>query len=174
MLRPEPKSISANVSDLPASHWTFNFQAERGAPTGSLAITTFASWSESATPEIRYFSGTATYRTTFSVSQKQDQRTLLTLTDLHAICSVRVNGRDAGTIWAIPYELDITRAVRRGQNRLELAVTNLWPNRIIGDAQPDATQRYTHTNIRKYRATSPLLPSGLIGPVSIKTLITGN
>jgi hypothetical protein len=70
----------------------------------------------------------------------------------------------------MPYRLDITLGLREGSNTLELEVTNLWPNRIIGDAQPSATVKYTRTNIRKYTATSPLLPSGLVGSVAIETI----
>jgi hypothetical protein len=54
-----------------------------------------------------------------------------------------------------------------GDNDIELDVTNLWPNRIIGDLQPGVEHPITHTNIRKYTAASPLLPSGLIGPVTL-------
>jgi (4-O-methyl)-D-glucuronate---lignin esterase len=50
-------------------------------------------------------------------------------------------------------------------------VTNLWPNRLIGDLQPSARIRYTHTNVRAYSADSPLLPSGLLGPLQ---LLVGN
>ena len=74
------------------------------------------------------------------------------------------HGKSVDTIWAMPYRLDITDSLVQGKNSLELAVTNLWPNRIIGDAQPSARRHYTQTNIRKYTAASPLLPSGLIGP----------
>ena len=70
----------------------------------------------------------------------------------------------------MPYRLDITAALAPGRNTIELEVTNLWPNRIIGDAQPFARRTYTQTNIRKYTAASPLLPSGLIGPVTLETV----
>jgi hypothetical protein len=65
----------------------------------------------------------------------------------------------------MPYTVRVDTLLHPGQNLLEVEATNLWPNRIIGDLQPGNTQRYTHTNITKYTADSPLLPSGLIGPV---------
>jgi hypothetical protein len=117
---------------------------------------------------VRYFSGTAIYRTDVEIKRTAGEHVFLTLSGLHEICSVRVNGKNAGTVWAMPYRLDITGSLLPGRNSLELDVTNLWPNRIIGDAQPSATHTYTKTNIRKYRADSPLLPSGLIGPVSLE------
>jgi len=156
------------LQDVPADRWTIEFQADRGAPAAPQPLKTFASWTESADPGVRYFSGTAVYRTNVQVRRAADEHVFLTLSGLHEICTVRVNGKDAGTLWAMPYRLDITGRLSPGQNSLELDVTNLWPNRMIGDAQPSATRTYTRTNIRKYTAESPLLSSGLIGPVSLE------
>jgi hypothetical protein len=158
----------AAVTELPASQWTVAFQPNRGAPATPQTLTTFQDWSTSPDSGIRFFSGTATYRTTIQPTHTAGDRTILTLTDLREICTVRINGKPAGTIWAMPYRLDITDSLAAGPNRLELEVTNLWPNRLIGDAQPGVTKTYTQTNIRKYNAASPLLPSGLIGPVTLE------
>ncbi len=158
------------LEELPASQWTIAFQADRGAPAGSQPLHSFQSWSASPDAGVRYFSGTATYQTTVDIKRAADERVFLTLTDLREICTVRINGKDVGTLWAMPYRLDITDSLAKGKNTLELDVTNLWPNRIIGDAQPLATQTYTKTNIHKYSAASPLLPSGLIGPVALETI----
>jgi hypothetical protein len=155
--------------DLPAADWKISFQPGRGAPAGQRPVTAFRSWTESHEPGVRYFSGTATYSMVLPMERKAGQRVALRLTNVHEVCTVRVNGKEAGTLWAMPYVLDITNFVKDGANRVELEVTNLWPNRIIGDAQPGATHRFTHTNIRKYTAGSPLLPSGLIGPVALET-----
>ncbi|HXE15446.1 MAG TPA: glycosyl hydrolase [Bryobacteraceae bacterium] len=147
--------------------WTLKFQAGRGAPENPISISELTDWSQSKDPRIRYFSGTATYDKQFEYKGvKPGAVVLLQLTHLYHICTVRVNGNDAGTIWAMPYQLDISRFLRPGINRIELSVTNLWPNRIIGDLQPRAL-RFTHTNIRDYSKDSPLLPSGLVGPVKL-------
>jgi len=61
----------------------------------------------------------------------------------------------------------VTSALKAGTNILEIKVTNLWVNRLIGDQQPNVTKKYTYTAQQFYRAESPLLPSGLIGPVLI-------
>jgi hypothetical protein len=159
----------AQSIDLPANKWTIAFQSGREAPVGPQPLTSFQSWTESPDPGVRYFSGTATYRTEFDARPAGDQHVLLTLGDLHEICTVRVNGKVAGTIWAKPYQLEITGSLIAGRNTVELEVTNLWPNRLIGDAQPTAIRKYTRTNIRKYKADSPLLPSGVIGPVTLVT-----
>jgi hypothetical protein len=162
------KVAAVEQRNIPAADWTIRYQSGRGAPAGEQPLTAFQSWTESPEPGVRYFSGTATYSTTLAIQRKPGERTALRLTDVHEVCTVRVNGKDAGTLWAMPYVLDITDFVK-GENRIELEVTNLWPNRIIGDAQPSAKERFTHTNIRKYTADSPLLPSGLIGPVMLET-----
>jgi hypothetical protein len=168
----------SHSKQLPPDRWTISFQSGRGAPTGSQPLTSiqkktatdFRSWSESPMPEVRYFSGTATYRTSVDVQRIGGQRFILILGGLHEICTVRVNGQNLDTLWAMPYRLDITNSLHDGDNMLELEVTNLWPNRIIGDAQPSAIEKYTHTNIRKFTAASPLLPSGLVGSVALETV----
>jgi hypothetical protein len=154
--------------EIPVAQWKISYQSGRGAPTGERALTGFRSWTESRIPGIRYFSGTATYSTTIAMHAKPGQHVALRMTDVHEVCTVRVNGKEAGTLWAMPYVLDITGFLQDGDNQVELAVTNLWPNRIIGDAQPSAREHYTKTNITKYKADSPLLPSGLIGPVMLE------
>ena len=72
----------------------------------------------------------------------------------------------AGTAWHAPYRVDIGAVTRRGRNQLEIRVANLWVNRMIGDAQPNATA-VTWTGLSAYKADAPLLPSGLIGPVRL-------
>jgi hypothetical protein len=164
------KASAVTSVELPASQWTIAFQGNRGAPAGVQKLPGFTSWTESPDAGIRYFSGTATYRTEIEGRYAGGDRVFLVLTDLREICTVRINGKPAGAIWAMPYRLDITGSLKAGKNTLELDVTNLWPNRIIGDAQPGNTYAYTSTNIRKYTSDSPLLPSGLIGPVRIETV----
>lgn len=80
---------------------------------------------------------------------------------------MKVNGKDVGTLWAEPYQVRIDTLLHPGDNTLQLEVTNLWPNRIIGGLQPGITRTYTSTNIRHYRANSPLLRSGLIGDAEL-------
>jgi alpha-L-rhamnosidase len=162
------EAAAPKLVDLPPSQWTVSFQPDRGAPAAPQKLQQFQSWAASPDAGVRYFSGTATYRTDIDGKRDAADRVFVTLTDLHEICTVRINGKNAGTIWAMPYRLDITDSLASGRNTLELDVTNLWPNRIIGDAQPSTTHTYTRTNIRKYTANSPLLPSGLIGPVAIE------
>ena len=81
---------------------------------------------------------------------------------------MRVNGEAVGgALWKPPYRADITDALTRGTNRIEVRVTNLWPNRMIGDLQPGTTQTYTFTDFRPFTKDSPLVESGLLGPVKL-------
>jgi hypothetical protein len=72
-----------------------------------------------------------------------------------------------GTAWKKPFKLDVSAAVKAGNNTIQVKVTNTWVNRLIGDAQPNVKTKTTFTTMPFYRADSPLLPSGLIGEVKI-------
>ena len=145
--------------------WTVTFQENRGAPT----MTKFAelkSWTESEEFGIKYFSGTATYKNTINVS-KFDGRAIIDLGEVKNLAEVIVNGKSAGIIWKQPFRADITELLHDGENQLEIKVTNLWVNRLIGDQQPECKQKVTFTDAHYYNPTAPLLPSGLIGPVCL-------
>ena len=146
--------------------WAITFQPGRGAPA-SLMLPALADWTQNADPGVRYFSGTATYRQTLKVpAAKPGQRLILDLGDVRDVAEVLVNGTSASVLWQPPYEADITALARAGANSIEIRVTNLWVNRLIGDAQPGA-KPITFTTLKTYRADAPLRPSGLIGPVTL-------
>ncbi len=92
---------------------------------------------------------------------------LLDLGEVHEVASVRLNGRSLGVLWTKPARVDITDGAKAKDNDLEVTVVNLWPNRLIGDESLPKESRFTETNIHKFGSASPLLPSGLIGPVSL-------
>jgi len=79
-----------------------------------------------------------------------------------------LNGQPLGILWKKPFTVKLGPAARAGSNQLEIEVVNLWPNRLIGDQQLPPEKRFTHTNIAKFTATSPLTPSGLLGPVTLR------
>ena len=98
---------------------------------------------------------------------------ILDLGDVKEVDEVIVNGRNLGIAWKQPNRIDITAAVRPGGNQLEIAVTNLWNNRIVGDLKTPDQAPVARTNMKgKFNANSPLLPSGLIGPVSLRFPVT--
>ena len=147
--------------------WDVAFQPGRGAPAGT-RLTALAPLSEQADPGIRYFSGIATYTTRFSLPKgvKPGQQLTLDLGQVGDLAEVLVNGQSAGIAWHAPYQVSIGNLVRDGSNELEVRVANLWVNRLIGDAQPDA-KKISYVTIGTYRADAPLRPSGLIGPVRL-------
>ncbi|HVU36411.1 MAG TPA: glycosyl hydrolase [Opitutaceae bacterium] len=167
------KTLHATV-DLPVpieigESWSLHFPAGWGAPT-ALPWPELVSWTDSPEDGVKYFSGTARYTKTFDFprSELTKGRTIwLDLGTVREVASVTLNGVDLGILWKPPFEVDITRAVRAGQNRLEVKVTNLWPNRLIGDQRLPVAQRHTWTTYDPYKPDSPLLPSGLLGPVRL-------
>ena len=94
-------------------------------------------------------------------------RLWLDLGDVKNLAEVTVNGKALGIVWKTPFRVDVTSALKPGANTLEIKVTNLWVNRLIGDQQPGVAKKYTYTTQQFYQADSPLLPSGLLGPVVI-------
>lgn len=147
--------------------WTITFQADRGAPA-THDISGLGSWTESKLPGVKYFSGTATYKTTWNWTPDAARRAriVLDLGEFHELADVVVNGRVVKTVWKPPFRVDVTSALKPGANAIEVRVTNLWVNRLVGDAQPDA-EKVTFTVSAPYNANAPLRPSGLIGPVRV-------
>ncbi|MBM4155930.1 MAG: glycoside hydrolase family 2 [Lentisphaerae bacterium] len=128
------------------------------------------SWTEHADDAVKSFSGTATYATRFDLSVdalKAGRRLTLDLGAVEAIARVRLNGRDLGVLWKTPFAVDITGAARAGANELEVEVTNLWWNRLVGDDRLSAGSKTTFTTAPPRTPRDRLLPSGLLGPVAV-------
>ncbi len=180
VFRKPAKSNSRTLSPFSETHlmtvegpWKVAFQPDRGAPA-SITMDTLASWSESADPGVKYFSGIGTYTKTFDAPAawfKPGTHLWLQLGAVKNLADVTINGKPLGTVWHSPYRIDVTSALKPGANEVTVKVTNAWVNRLIGDQQPGAT-RYTFTVIHPYKANSPLLPSGLIGPVQLMSVAT--
>ncbi len=163
-----PKKVETQVAAVEGP-WEVVFQSGRGAPARAV-FDQLASWSENSDAGIRYFSGTGAYTKTIQAPAgwfRSGARLWLDLGEVKNIAEVTVNGKPAGVVWKTPFRVDATGLLRPGANRIEIRVTNLWVNRLIGDAQPDAARKYTYTTQPFYRADSPLLASGLIGPVRV-------
>ena len=153
---------------------TCSFQANRGAPA-TITLDTLASWSDNTDAGVKYFSGTGTYTKTIQAPPSwfaEGAQLWLDLGDVQNLAEVSVNGVPLGVLWKKPFRADITGALKPGSNTIEVKVTNLWVNRIIGDRQPDAPKQFTFTRPVVYKANSPLLPSGLLGPVKVVQVST--
>jgi hypothetical protein len=163
-----PKPGETRLTSVDGS-WDVAFQPNRGAPA-KVALAALASWHENADPGVKYFSGTGTYTKTIQVPAEwfQAGATLwLDLGDVKNLAEVSINGKPLGTYWKAPFRVNATAALKPGANTLEIKVINLWVNRLIGDQQEGVAKKYTYTAQQFYRADSPLLPSGLIGPVQV-------
>jgi hypothetical protein len=166
----EPKETIVSEVDEPLNqNWTVSFQPNRGAPL-TAEFDRLISWSESTDSGIRYFSGSATYTKTIEIPASAftpGAHLWLDLGDVESIADVSVNGKDQGIVWKNPFRIDVTQALVPGSNQIEVRVANLWVNRMIGDQQPWALKKYTFSAFTLYKADSPLLPSGLLGPVRL-------
>ncbi len=152
--------------------WTVAFDPQWGGPAEPVAMEQLVDWTQRPEPGIKHYSGTATYRCAEfdlppSAATAAHGALYLDLGSLKNVAEVRLNGRDLGVVWTQPYRVEISSAVQPRHNRLEIRVTNLWPNRLIGDESLPEGQRFTHTNVKKFKRGAPLLPSGLRGPVRI-------
>ncbi len=190
----EVKSIPKPIEMKGA--WDVSFPPDFGAPANA-RFDKLISWPESSDQGIRYFSGTAVYRKQFTVPEDciGTGRSLeLDLGSVRVIAEVIVNGKNLGILWKAPFRINLDDSVRAGENELEVRVTNLWPNRLIGDAAlpedcewgdwvpkrwPDwledktkrPGERITFTTWKHWNADSQLQPSGLLGPVFLRPYV---
>jgi hypothetical protein len=163
-----PKATEAQLAALDGS-WNVSFQPDRGAPP-SVTLDKLISWPDSSDTGVKYFSGTGTYTKTVNATAdwfKKGTHLWIDLGDVKNLAEVTVNGKSLGIVWHAPYRVDATGALKPGANEVTIKVTNAWVNRLIGDQQPDAKTKYTFADVKPYKVTSPLLPSGLLGPVNV-------
>ncbi|MBK1879648.1 glycosyl hydrolase [Pelagicoccus mobilis] len=182
---PKPKEVMQLNED-----WTATFDSNWG-PEGAVEFKTLLPWNEHAYQEIKYYSGSAIYRRSFTLPRvPKSDSLMLDLGEVGVMARVKLNGRDLGLLWCSPYQVDISKAVKPGKNVLEIEVTNLWINRFIGDEYlasyeniypqirdgqpfPADSQRKTFEfrfgggNAKHWKQTDALHPSGLIGPVRL-------
>ena len=143
------KSMNLKVEGIPkaaeiSGPWHVAFEPKRGAPE-SITMDKLFSWSEHPDIGVKYFSGTATYTNKFPVAADAmagGKRLFLDLGRVQVLAEVLVNGKNLGILWKLPFRVEITDAVHTGDNDLEIRVTNLWPNRLIGDEQLPAENQY--------------------------------
>jgi hypothetical protein len=180
------------------SGWEVNFQPNRGAPA-TVRLDRLMDLSRHKDEGTRHFSGTATYRKTFdSPLTTHHSRLFLDLGAVHNLAEVILNGKNLGILWKQPFRVEVTDAMKEGANELEIRVTNLWVNRLIGDAKkmtglgvtfvgrgvikewpswvpkdaPPADAPVSFATWRQWDGTEPLQPSGLLGPVTISPVKT--
>ncbi|MGC9355326.1 MAG: glycosyl hydrolase, partial [Mariniphaga sp.] len=173
--------------------WNVSFNPKWGGPE-EIKFERLQDWAEHEMRGIKYYSGIATYQKSFNMNniENNNSKYYIDLGVVNDIARVKLNGKDLGVVWCAPWRIDISSALREGNNELEIEVANRWINRLLGDRQePDAnvrtvkfenglmggkeftTGRYTFTTeaaMRSFKFTEPL-PSGLLGPVTIQEVV---
>ena len=158
------KQVLAEI-DTP---WTVAFQAQRGGPEAPVVFQKLSDWTTSTDPKIKYFSGTATYTAAFKVKKLPQTPVYIDLGKVMVMAKVKVNGQYVGGVWTAPYRLNITDAVKKGVNTVEVEVVNCWRNRLIGEKEaiPEA-DRFTFQTSTYLNKDSELQAAGLLGPVQV-------
>jgi len=175
--------------------WIVAFDPKWGGPE-RIVFDRLEDWSKRPEAGIRYYSGRAVYSRVFDLpaagAVSAGSKIVLDLGTVKDLARVRLNGKDLGVVWTAPWRVEITAAARARDNRLEIEVANLWPNRLIGDEElpddgvrggrwpdwllngtPRTSGRFTFTPNRSYKKGDLLLPSGLLGPVTIAAAAGG-
>lgn len=163
--------VEATTIQTVTSTWQVHFDQKNGS-TADEEFPELVSWTRKENPIVKYFSGTAIYKTTVTIDSTQlatSARIFIDLGVVKNIADLSINGTPAGVLWKAPFRTsDIKPLLKKGDNLLEIKITNVWRNRMIGDVQPG--EKHPVTAIRRfYKSTDKLLPSGLLGPVRIIT-----
>jgi hypothetical protein len=148
--------------------WQVEFEQGKQGPEEPVIFAALEDWSTSTDTRIRYFSGTATYRTTFTLEALPKKTYYIDLGKVMLMAKVRLNGQPVGGAWTAPYRVNVTDVLKEGENSLEVEVVNNWMNRLIGDWQLPEKERKTWVNVNPWKADSPLQSSGLFGPVEVQ------
>lgn len=163
---PKPiRSVAVNTV------WDVTFESKIRNPR-PMKIQMLQDLSTMTNDSVKYFSGAATYATKLDIAPvSAGENLILNLNKVGAMAKVYVNEQYAGGVWTTPYTVNITDFVKSGSNSIKIEVVNTWVNRLIGDLNLPEKERQTYCFINPHKADSPLPVSGLIGPVTLETII---
>jgi hypothetical protein len=151
--------------------WTVQFDAAQRGPGQPVVFNSLQDWTTSQDDRIKYYSGTATYNGHFTLNKlPAKEQMLINLGNLTAMAKIWINGVYVGGVWTSPYQLNISKAVKTGENELKIEIVNTWMNRLIGDLNLPEDQRHTWCPVNPYSGDSKLQPSGLFGPVTVSSV----
>jgi len=148
--------------------WTVVFDKEKRGPEAPVKMDKLMDLTTSKEDNIRHYSGTIWYKTSFELTAVKDADLFVNLNELSAMAKVRINGQYAGGVWTAPYRVNISEYVKTGVNTVEIEVVTTWLNRLIGDLKLPEKERKTWVAYQPWKATDPLQKSGLIGPVVLE------
>jgi hypothetical protein len=180
---PHPTSVSAAEPVLNLTGpWQLSFDPAWFYPDngtrGKVVFEQLEDWTKHPEPAIRHFSGAAVYQKTFALPAAlvaNKAALSISLGEVREMARVNLNDHDLGVAWCPPWTVKAPPGILRAEdNLLAIEVVNFWPNRLIGDARLPRDQRRTSTNITKFDDPkgdphyTTLMPSGLLGPVTIR------
>ncbi|MFD2727630.1 glycosyl hydrolase [Hyunsoonleella rubra] len=146
-----------------------DFQNKEIGTKAPILLNELIDWSTSDNEQIKFYSGTATYTKTFTIDELPENKEIyINLGKVSVMAKVKLNGKYVGGVWVAPYRLNISEAIKKGENELEIEVVNLWRNQLIRDKSRPENEKYTWIVVDKITPQSPLQPSGLLGPVEIE------
>jgi hypothetical protein len=144
--------------------WQVQFDKNNGGPAQPVVFKELKTWSQQEDSLIKYYSGTAVYSKVIEWNSAYENKEVwLKIDSIFNMATIKLNGVDCGTLWTRPYQAQITKALKKGINTLEIEVSNTWANRLIGDNRVPADKRITWTTAPFRLSGKPLLPAGLVG-----------
>ncbi|TCD28307.1 DNA-binding protein [Pedobacter psychrodurus] len=155
------------IQDISKS-WQAKFDTAYAGPSKPIIFNDLSDWTKSSDSLVKYYSGTATYSKNFTFNGDLKDKIWLDLGDFSSIAEVKINGINCGTLWTAPHRLEISKAIKKGENQITIEVTNTWANRLIGDSKLPENKRITKTTAPFRLEGKPLNPAGLLGPVMIQ------
>jgi len=151
--------------------WQVDFKNKNIGPAEAVEFPSLTDWISHDNDKIKYYSGTAVYTSTFNYKNKEQTKdVLIDLGNVGVIASVKLNGKAIGTTWMPPFQLNAADAIKEGVNTIEVEVVNVWRNRITGDNLLPESDRTTWLLVDSVEPEEELIPSGLLGPVTIQTI----
>jgi hypothetical protein len=169
--RSQKLSVTVPAPQTLSGPWEVQFASGVGAPE-SVTFDPLGDWTQRPEARLQHFSGKATYRKAFELAApghtNPASRIILNLGEVRDLATVRVNGKNLGTLWCAPWRVDITESAKPGENTLEVEIINAWNNRLVGDAALPAERRRTFLLAPTVKPDAPLLPAGLLGPVAVR------
>ena len=172
------KPVADGVKNFPAlktvatlgEKWDVSFDPKWGGPEHA-EFAQLTDWITRPEDGIKFYSGKATYRTTFELSEIPDGKVFLDLGAVRDVAVVRVNGKDLGTLWTAPWRVGISSVAKLGSNSVEITIVNPWNNRLVGDAKLPVAERRTSLSMPTVTAKTPLQSAGLLGPVTVQSIV---
>lgn len=151
--------------------WSVDFLNKNIGPQEPIVFEKLIDWTESSNPDIKYYSGTAIYSSSFTYDKKTGVKDVfIDLGEVGVMATVKINGINIGTTWIAPYSLKATEALKEGENTIEVEVVNVWRNRLTGDKDLPKDQQTTWLLVDKTKPEEVLVSSGLLGPVSVVSI----